>query len=269
MSAVPRFLTRAPAAVLEPHVRPLRSILAIADFSPKSDNAVTRAALLAREHGARLHLLHVVAPRMFAAASLWSKARDDTPLRIERAGRALATLAARTAKAHGIQASCKVRAGDALHVILEESGDADLVVVAAKKRNPLSDVVLKTPTERLLRMLQRPMLVVKRPAHARYAGVLLPAAASSSGGFLVEPTSGGRNAGAGDELVVVPKGGHASLGKFLLGTLAQRLVAHASCDVLVLPDEAGAGERDPARASAGDAVTALRRRQRTRPKPAS
>jgi nucleotide-binding universal stress UspA family protein len=268
VSAVPRFLPRAPDAVLEPHVRPLRSILAIADFSPKSDNAVTRAALLAREHGARLHLLHVVAPRMFAAASLWP-ARDDTPLRIERAGRALATLAARTAKAHGIQASCKVRAGDALHVILEESGDADLVVVAAKKRNPLSDVVLKTPTERLLRMLQRPMLVVKRPAHARYAGVLLPAAASSRAGYHDAPTSAARYPGAGDELVVVPKGGHASLGKFLLGSLAQRLVAHASCDVLVLPDEAGAGEHDPAPARAGDAVIALRRRQRTRPKPAS
>ncbi len=146
VSAASQPARRAPAALLDTLVRPLRSIVAIVDFSPKSDNAVARAALLAREHGASLHLLHVVAPRRFATASLWTPERDDLPVRIERACRALATLAARTATTHGVEASCKVRSGDTLQAILEESRAADLVVVAAKRSNPLRDVVLRTPT---------------------------------------------------------------------------------------------------------------------------
>jgi len=57
------------------------------------------------------------------------------------------------------------------------------------------------------------------------------------------------------------------LGTFLLGTLAQRLVAHASCDVLVLPKAFASGGRRQAR----DGVRALAfdARQRPRPKPAA
>ena len=37
-----------------------KSILAATDFSVDGNNAVRRAALLAHEHGARLHILHVL-----------------------------------------------------------------------------------------------------------------------------------------------------------------------------------------------------------------
>ena len=92
MSA-PAVVGRGSPAVLVGVVQPLRSILVLADFSPRSDNAVARAALLAREHGASLHLLHVLAPGRFAVAALRRPKRDDTQLALERARRALAALA--------------------------------------------------------------------------------------------------------------------------------------------------------------------------------
>jgi len=42
--------------LLDGVVQPLRTIVALAELSPKSDNAVARAALLASEHGATLRL---------------------------------------------------------------------------------------------------------------------------------------------------------------------------------------------------------------------
>jgi nucleotide-binding universal stress UspA family protein len=244
-------------------LNPLRSILALADFSPKSDNAIVRAAMLAREHGAALRLLHVVAPRLFAAASVWAPQRDDLELRLESARGTLAALAARTSSSHGVVAACIVRAGDPLDVIVEEARGADLVVVAAKRSNPLRDFVLRAPIERLLRILQTPMLVVKRAAHDGYTEMLVPASAAWQGGVLAAPLVRG-HAHSGDELVVVPKDNEASRGTFLLGTLAQRLVAQAHCDVLVVPNAASAGDARRTRAARALAANA-----RAKPRPAT
>jgi nucleotide-binding universal stress UspA family protein len=255
---------RASRAVVADVVRPLRSILALADFSPKSDNAVARAALLAREHGTKLHLLHVLAPRRFTVAALRRRKRDDAEVALERAGLALAALATRTARLYGVSATCSVRTGDAMQVILEGAQGADLVVVAAKRPNPLRDFVLRTPTERLLRIVQRPMLIVKRPAVGRYGAMLVPGAEAVEGDVVDSAAEGA--AGATDELVVVPKDGQAAMGTFLLGRLAQRLVAHAACDVLLLP--AHPADRKQAPASAAGSSRAIEAPSRGRPRTA-
>ena len=119
-------------AVADPVARPLRSILALADFSPKSDNAVARATLLAREHGATLHLLHVVAATPVRRRDAPQAGARPLSWRSNAPARRSATLASRNARSHGVSAMCSVRAGDTLHVILEEAQDADLVIVAAK-----------------------------------------------------------------------------------------------------------------------------------------
>ncbi len=271
----PRSSPPAPMAAAAGHARPLRLILALADFSPKSNNAVARAALLAREHGASLQLLHVMAPRRFAAATP-RRAERDHQLALERAGETLATLAARIFAMHGVSGACNVRAGDALQAILDAARGADLVVVAAKRPNPLRDFVLRTPTERLLRIVQRPVLIVKRPVVAPYASMLAPAAEMSradgppttrSDAFDTPRAQGALTdeARVSDELVVVAKDGHAAMCNFLLGRRAQRLVAHASCDVLLLPradtdaaKRAHARERRPRDAFAIDAAPRVR-----------
>lgn len=261
-----RSLPPAANAVEAPPARPLRSILAIADFSPKSDNAMARAALLAREHGATFRLLHVVAPRRFAAATLRRPERD-LRLVLERAGATLATLSSRIAQSHGVSAACNVRAGDTLEVILEEAQHADLVVLAAKGTNPLRDFVLRTPTERLLRMLRRPVLIVKRPAIAPYAAPL-----ASSGGAVPESAPEGAPlgaVGASEEFVIVAKDGQAAMGTFLLGNLAQRLVAQAACDVLILPTAVADAANGETRDVRGRRIAfAIDARTRARPKTA-
>jgi nucleotide-binding universal stress UspA family protein len=256
-------VTRA-SATLSPQASALRSIVVLADFSPKSDNAVVRAAMLAREHGAALRLLHVVAPRRFAPMSVWAPHGDDAEPRLARAQEALAALAARIHASHGVGAECRVRAGETLDTIVEEARSADLVVVAAKRSNPLRDFVLRTPTERLLRLLQTPMLVVKRAALADYTELLVPASAAWQGGVLATPIVR-EHSGLGDDLVVVPKDNEGARGKFLLGTLAQRLLAHAHCDVLVVPNRAPADAFTRSRAARRAAARAMGVRARPRP----
>jgi nucleotide-binding universal stress UspA family protein len=252
-----------PPMLLDGVVQPLRTIVALAELSPKSDNAVARAALLAREHGATLRLLHVVAARSFPAASSEAARDDDTTACMERARRALLALAARTASAHRVDADCCVRAGDALQVIVDETRGADLVVVAAKRGNALRDFVLKAPTERLLRIVQRPVLLVKRAALDGYAELLVADTATSHGGVLVESLAHRRDARDGDALVVVRKEARSSMASFLLGTPAQRLVAHASCDVLVLPKAVAAAARKHARERRRMAIDARRQAKAT------
>jgi nucleotide-binding universal stress UspA family protein len=50
---------------------------------------------------------------------------------------------------------------------------ADLLVIGSKPVNPLRSLMFGTPTERLLRLVRRPLLVTKRPAHATYQKVLV------------------------------------------------------------------------------------------------
>jgi nucleotide-binding universal stress UspA family protein len=152
-------------------MRPFRFILALADFSPKSDNAVRRAALMARQHRATLHLLHVVEPAPPADLASWTTKRPDTEVRAARAYRSLTALATRISRDHRVTVMHAVRAGDAVAEIRDAARSMDLVVIGAKRTNPLREFVLGTPTERLLRILARPILVVSfrqtppTPAH--------------------------------------------------------------------------------------------------------
>ena len=56
---------------------PFNLILAATDFSAPANNAVWRAAQLARQHGARLRIVHVVSPAAFVRVS-------NSPLRSRR-----------------------------------------------------------------------------------------------------------------------------------------------------------------------------------------
>jgi nucleotide-binding universal stress UspA family protein len=156
-----------------------------------------------------------------------------------------------------------VRAGDALEVVVDETRGADLVVVAAKRGNALRDFVLKAPTERLLRIVQRPVLLVKRAALDGYAELLVADTATPHGGVLVESLAQRHEALGGDAVVVVRKEARSSMASFLLGTPAQRLVAHASCDVLVLPRAAAAAARKHARERRRAAIDARRQAKAT------
>lgn len=144
---------------------PRGRIVCATDLTARSDLALSRAALLAQQTGARLTLVHAVDPR-----------RSERLVRAQ-VNRAYVQLLSKIDQAFGPAAAAidvVVRAGGRLDVIVMVANDvnADLVVLAAPQRRRL-DSIFGTTAERLLRAIKRPVLVVHRPAHGHYRNVAM------------------------------------------------------------------------------------------------
>lgn len=135
----------------------IRPVLAISDLSPSGTNAAWRAALVARDHGVPLRLLHAQP----AAAGLAA------------AQAALGRLAAEIRDRIGIDVAVQVTQGDTLGEAVAAARAARLLVIGARPGNALRDWVLGTPAERLVRLCRVPVLVVTRTAQAAYRRVLV------------------------------------------------------------------------------------------------
>lgn len=127
---------------------PPRRILAVADRTPAARNAIWRAALLARECGASLHVLHAV-----------RDAREPGAARMS-----LEQLCAVLHERLGIAAELEVAQGDLLKEATRAAREASLLVLASRPGNSLRERVSGAPLERLVRLIRIPALVVKRPA---------------------------------------------------------------------------------------------------------
>lgn len=155
----------------------MTTILAPTDFSAPSRHAAERAARLAREHGARLHLIHVV--HAGALDRLRGLLGTDVAVEAELildANRQLEALAADLHDERGPEIETSLRNGSVLTEVGAQ-GDAiaaDLVVLGARGAGFVRRIALGTTAERLLRTTRRPLLVVKQKAHERYRRVLVP-----------------------------------------------------------------------------------------------
>jgi nucleotide-binding universal stress UspA family protein len=144
----------------------MRRVLAATDLSSRSDRALRRAALLAKEAQAELLVLHAV--------------DDDQP-------RSLVELERREARAllrqqiagvpelqSAVQASALVGEGDAFQAILRaaEAEGADIVVLGEHRRSLLRDIFTGTTVERVIRNGTRPVLMVNQPPAGSYRRVL-------------------------------------------------------------------------------------------------
>jgi len=140
-------------------------ILMATDFSTRSDRALRRAVLIARQNKAELTLVHVV--------------DDDQPAylidRNQMAAAHLLDRAARTIReVDEVGAQLMVITGDAFTGILEsaEATDADLIVIGPHRRH-LLDVFTGTTAERTIQRTRWPILMANAfPSHA-YDHVLL------------------------------------------------------------------------------------------------
>lgn len=135
-----------------------RDVLALCDLSPAATNAAWRAALVARDHGVSLRLLH---------------AQPD-PAAVQAAQVALDGLAAELQLRLGIDVLAQAVAGDPLHAAADAARDCGLLVLGSRRGNPLRELMFGTQAERLIRLCRIPVLVVKRPATAAYRRVLVP-----------------------------------------------------------------------------------------------
>ncbi len=148
-------------------------ILAATDFSPAADRAVRRAALIAKQQGAELHLLHVVHPlSLYPGQNLAPEPLDVAE--VEAAGERLGPLAKVLAEHYGIRTHAAWRIGRAHSRIAEyaQGIGADLAVVGARGEGTLVRLLLGSTAQRLLRVRRGPTLIVRNPKVEPYRRVL-------------------------------------------------------------------------------------------------
>jgi nucleotide-binding universal stress UspA family protein len=123
-------------------------VLVITDLAPASTNAVWRAALIAREQGALLRLLHVGGERrrMGQVQEALDDIRNQVHARL------------------GIELNVEVLEGDLLPKAISAARSAGLLVIGPRRSNPLREWISGTQAERLIRLCRIPTLVVKQPA---------------------------------------------------------------------------------------------------------
>lgn len=127
------------------------------DLSRQGVQAVWRAAIVARDLGASVRLLHV--PRLGGAP------HEERELR---------RLAAEVGGHTRVPFDLRTEPGEALAAIVRAARDAALVVIGSGRRNALRELLLGTQAERLIRLCRVPVLVVKAPPGGSYRRVLAP-----------------------------------------------------------------------------------------------
>lgn len=140
--------------------------LVATDFSTRSDRALRRASLLARQVSAELILVHVI--------------DDDRPKRLIEAERLeaealLAEFAVTLRESDGIACDSRVVFGDAFQALADAAGDtgADLLVLGPHRRQILRDTFLGTTAERTIRTSGKPVLMANSVPAGPYRSVVL------------------------------------------------------------------------------------------------
>lgn len=150
----------------------IATIVAATDFSAAASRAVLRAAFIARQHGAELHLLHVAAPLALYPGQEVGPADSAT---IPAALGEQLEAAARILREHyGIRVRVSQRIGRAHSQIADYAAatGAEPVVVGARGESSMLRLLLGSTTWRLLRVCKGPVLVVRGEPVEPYGRVL-------------------------------------------------------------------------------------------------
>jgi universal stress protein E len=139
-------------------------ILAAKDFSTRSQRAVRRAGLLAREHGADLDLVHVVDD---------DQPEDLVALEAREAERILDEQIRAVPELQQVACRPRVVPGDPFDGILRtaQSIQPDLIVMGAHRKQ-LLDIFVGTTIERVIRTGHHPVLMVNKEAQGAYRTAL-------------------------------------------------------------------------------------------------
>jgi nucleotide-binding universal stress UspA family protein len=165
------------AASLHPSsivMNPFRRILVPHDFSEHATQALRVAAGLAREHGGRLLVLHVITPFHPVTAlpqegAGWLPYTDLVPADLVAAElRHLERLVARTVTGGGApRVACRVEIGDPFHRITDAARSVDSIVMATAGRTGLAHLVIGSVAEKVVRHSPVPVFTI--PSRARRA----------------------------------------------------------------------------------------------------
>ncbi len=144
----------------------IQNILCPVDFFPASQRALEYAIALARNYGARLHILHVVSPVLPRSYEFSSSTADLIRTFEEQALENVEKMG-QSARSSGIEVETAVRTGDIadeLKVSIAETA-TDFMVMGTHGRRGFERWILGSVTERLLRHAPVPMLTLS-DAHA-------------------------------------------------------------------------------------------------------
>lgn len=162
----------------------LSSITAATDLSAPARHAAERAALVSKETGAPLALLHVanLAP-LERLRQLMTVTSDDLQQRVLDAARSrLHELAATLQERYGVTAGTRAVAGSLLAELTKAADGmaASLLVCGAKGESLVRHLLLGATAERLLSGTTCPVLVVKQAPRGQYRTLLVPIDFSAS-----------------------------------------------------------------------------------------
>lgn len=165
-------------------MRKLKRVVATTDLSPVARRAAERAALIAKDTGAALELLHAVdiAPlerlRGLVAETIEALQQRVLGAAQERLQGQVSALRHR----YGLNAGTHVATGVLPNVLADGPATvaADLLVCGARGEGHARRPLLGSTAERLVGTARCPVLVVKQAAHRPYETLLVPIDFSSS-----------------------------------------------------------------------------------------
>lgn len=143
----------------------MRNIVAATDFSSRSDRAIRRGALLAKQFGAALHLVHIVDDD-------WHKQLLSISLRESEA--LLKEQVAFLREKEGVQCTALVKAGEPSTEVANSAAElgADLLVLGPHRRELLRDIFAGTTAERTIRTSRVPVLMATGTSEKNYSRIV-------------------------------------------------------------------------------------------------
>ncbi len=164
----------------DPALGPMQNILVATDFSEVADRAIDRAEEIAREHSAKLTLVHVITYQpqpvlgvqpMMTPADVGDQIRQASEQR-------LAALADRI-RGRGLEVETEIAAGvpGSRIVHCAERLDADLIVIGTRGLSGFKHLLLGSTAEAIARWSHRPVLSIHPGDEGSLAGmkrVVLP-----------------------------------------------------------------------------------------------
>lgn len=167
-----------------------KQILAATDFSPAGDLASERAALLAQQHDATLHLLHVLPTISWA---MFGRALVEHPLITEKhlyqaARERLVNLGTAYQERYGITVQVHVDIGRPYQRIADyvATHAIDLSVLGPHAENLARDLFVGSTARKFLHKGTHPALIAQSPATGAYRRVLVAVDFSESSQQAVE-----------------------------------------------------------------------------------
>jgi len=142
-----------------------RHILVPHDFSDQATVALATAGRLAKEHGGKLTVLHVLVPfYMPADVPFGMPAPGDL---IPEQRQQLERLVTKTLGASRPPVTVRIDTGDASQRIIEAGRRADCIVMATSGRTGVARFLIGSVAERVVRHATVPVLVLRVPARKR------------------------------------------------------------------------------------------------------